>query len=392
MSDDQRPPPLTSDIRSLIDPTADKAGAQRGAATTDGGAGSDAGGAKPAAANEENAAGEPEPSQPQEELPWAAGAETTTPDRAPLRAVARAAGAGEGEASGEVSNPDEPEADTAEHLTGLIEALLFVSPRPLGLKELARAAGLDRMRTRELVTRLQAERRHRGVTIEEVAEGYLMRSSPRFASEVQALLKLKPVRLTRSQLETLAIVAYRQPVTKPEVDEIRGVDSGQVLKGLLERGLTRMLGKKEEPGRPMLYGTTPHFLELLSLRSLKDLPTLREYSELTEENQDKFRSVLGAEIEAPGAKGSEGPQAAGEGSGASAASGDTPLGPEAEGEPEAPTPADAQSAEAEEDSAPLPTQAERVDASPAPGEPLNGERPIAGNDSRDSRRPPAPVR
>jgi segregation and condensation protein B len=189
---------------------------------------------------------------------------------------------------------DEPD-DMEIFLSGLIEALLFTSQKPLPLKDLARSAGIDRPRARELVERLMRNYAPRGINIEEVAGGYVLRSSPRYAPQIQKFLSLRPVRLSRAQLETLAIVAYRQPVTKPEVDDIRGVDSGQVLKGLLERDLLKTLGKKDEPGRPMLYGTTNDFLELLNLRSLGELPTLREYTELSEESKRKFAEETGEE-------------------------------------------------------------------------------------------------
>src|SRR6478609_993268 len=104
---------------------------------------------------------------------------------------------------------------------------------------------------------------------------------------------MKPVRLSRAQLETLAIIAYRQPITRPEIDDIRGVDSGPVLKGLLERDLIRILGKKDEAGRPMLYGTTPSFMEVFSLKSLRDLPTLKEFTELSEESRESFEAEIG---------------------------------------------------------------------------------------------------
>jgi segregation and condensation protein B len=185
--------------------------------------------------------------------------------------------------------PDDMEA----FLCGLIEALLFTSQRPLALKEIARTAGIDRPRARELLERLIRSYAPRGINIDEVAGGYVLRSSARFAPQIQKFLALRPARLSRAQLETLAIVAYRQPVTKPEVDDIRGVDSGQVLKGLLERSLLKILGKKDEPGRPMLYGTTNDFLELLNLRSLGELPTLREYTELSEESRLKFAEETG---------------------------------------------------------------------------------------------------
>jgi segregation and condensation protein B len=189
---------------------------------------------------------------------------------------------------------DEPD-DMEAFLCGLIEALLFTSQKPLPLKDLARSAGIDRPRARELVERLMRNYAPRGINIEEVAGGYVLRSSARYAPQIQKFLSLRPVRLSRAQLETLAIVAYRQPVTKPEVDDIRGVDSGQVLKGLLERDLLKTLGKKDEPGRPMLYGTTNDFLELLNLRSLGELPTLREYTELSDESKRKFAEETGEE-------------------------------------------------------------------------------------------------
>jgi segregation and condensation protein B len=190
--------------------------------------------------------------------------------------------------------PIEAEGDDTEgFLRGLIEALLFTSQKPLDLKDLARSAGIDKPRAKELIEQLMASYEGRGLCVEQVAGGFVMRSSPRYAPYIQKILALRPVRLSRAQLETLAIVAYRQPVTKPEVDDIRGVDSGQVIKGLLERSLLKMLGKKDEPGRPTLYGTTSDFLELLNLQSLKDLPTLREYTELSEESQRKFQDQTG---------------------------------------------------------------------------------------------------
>ena len=120
--------------------------------------------------------------------------------------------------------------------------------------------------------------------------------------------------MSRAQLETLAIVAYRQPVTRPEVDEVRGVDSGAALKSLLERNLVRILGKKDEPGRPMIYGTTPQFLEFFGLRALNELPTLREFTELTDDSRRTYEREMGedppeaatAEAAAGGFAGAEG--------------------------------------------------------------------------------------
>jgi len=183
--------------------------------------------------------------------------------------------------------------ETGAFLKGLIEALLFVSDRPLELKEVARGARIDRARAAELLEEIRRDYEGRGIRLDEVGGGYTFRSSPTFAERVRHYLSLRPVRLSRAQLETLAIVAYRQPITRPEVDDVRGVDSGPVLKGLLERDLVRIIGKKDEPGRPMLYGTTPGFLEAFSLKSLRDLPTLREYTELSDESRQIFEAELG---------------------------------------------------------------------------------------------------
>ncbi len=131
----------------------------------------------------------------------------------------------------------------------------------------------------------------RGILLTEVANGWQFRTRPENAVVIRQLYQIRPARLSKPSLETLAIVAYRQPVTRVEIDEIRGVDSGGVLKTLLEKNLLRIVGKKEEPGRPMLYGTTQEFLELFQLKSLKDLPTLKEFRELEEE----FRAKEGAE-------------------------------------------------------------------------------------------------
>ncbi|MFW5879131.1 MAG: SMC-Scp complex subunit ScpB, partial [Myxococcota bacterium] len=123
-----------------------------------------------------------------------------------------------------------------------------------------------------------------GIVLHEVAGGWQLRSCPTSAEDLRRFLQVKPQRLTRAALETMAIVAYRQPITRPEIEEIRGVDSGAVLKALLDRGLVQIIGKKEEPGRPLLYATTKAFLEFFNLKDLSALPTLRELYELTEES------------------------------------------------------------------------------------------------------------
>jgi segregation and condensation protein B len=122
-----------------------------------------------------------------------------------------------------------------------------------------------------------------------------LRTDPQVAAYVRRMLQVKPTRLTRAALETLAIIAYRQPITRPEMEDLRGVDCGAVTRALLERKLVRILGKKDEPGRPLLYGTTREFLELFNLRDLTQLPTLREFQELSEES----RKIVEEEAPAP---------------------------------------------------------------------------------------------
>jgi segregation and condensation protein B len=182
---------------------------------------------------------------------------------------------------------------TETHLRGLLEALVFASDKPMKTSELARLASAPTRQVKEVMAELRAEHLNRGIVLEEIAGGWLFRTNAQYAPFVRELTGGRPVRLTRAQLETLAITAYRQPITRPEIDDIRGVDSGATLKLLLERDLVRILGKKDEPGRPLLYGTTTHFLEFFNMKSLKDLPTLREFTELSDESLRVAEAELG---------------------------------------------------------------------------------------------------
>jgi segregation and condensation protein B len=179
------------------------------------------------------------------------------------------------------------------HLRGLLEALVFASDTPIKANELAKLASAPLKLVKELLGELKQDFSVRGVHLDEVAGGWVFRTSAQYAPFIRDLTKQKPVRLTRAQVETLAIIAYRQPITRPEVDDVRGVDSGPVLKLLLERDLVRILGKRDEPGRPLIYGTTNTFLEFFGLKSLKDLPTLREFTELSDESRQAFEDELG---------------------------------------------------------------------------------------------------
>jgi len=131
-----------------------------------------------------------------------------------------------------------------------------------------------------------------GFDLVEVAGGWQFRTRPTFQSYITRHIKSKSSRFSQSSLETLAIIAYRQPVTRAEVEHLRGVDCGTVLKSLLEKKLVRILGKKDIPGRPLIYGTSKEFLETFGLKDLKSLPTLREIQALDEAPQYERQEEL----------------------------------------------------------------------------------------------------
>jgi segregation and condensation protein B len=196
----------------------------------------------------------------------------------------------------EIAPAGVPELDR-ERTKQALEALIFVSERIVTPAQLARAVKARAAVVRELIAELQQEYTGRGIELIEVGSGYQFRSAHACADYVREFVAQKPVRLTRAQLETLALIAYRQPITRPEIDEVRGVDSGSAMRVLLERNLIKMLGRKDEAGRPLLYGTTPYFLEFFSMRSLKDLPTLREFTDLSDENRALFKRKTGENVE-----------------------------------------------------------------------------------------------
>lgn len=171
-----------------------------------------------------------------------------------------------------------------------VEALLFAAGEPVGVDALCVAlhgADPDEVRAAidHIARRCAAE--DRGVEVVEVAGGWQMRTKAAFGSLVVRLRGGRPQKLSRPALEVLSVVAYRQPATRHEIEQIRGVDSGAVLKNLLERQLVRVSGRRDEPGRPLEYATTPLFLEMFSLRTLSALPTLRERDELVRDRDDR---------------------------------------------------------------------------------------------------------
>jgi segregation and condensation protein B len=171
-----------------------------------------------------------------------------------------------------------------EDLKSIIESLLFVADGPLTLHRLSEVlddADKEEIAgaVRELQTEFESARR--GVRLAEIAGGYQLRTAAVNADWVKKFLGGRPARMSRATLETLAIIAYRQPITKAEIEAIRGVDVDGVVNTLLERNLIRAVARKDVPGRPFLYGTTPEFLQLFNLKDLSHLPTLKEMEEIT---------------------------------------------------------------------------------------------------------------
>ena len=172
-----------------------------------------------------------------------------------------------------------------DELKRLVEAFIFAAESPISLDRLCQLLERTRADLRPVVEQLQSDflPGSRGFYLAEVAGGYQFRTDSDLAPWLRKLSKERPFRLSQAALETLSIVAYRQPITRAELEYLRGVDSGGVMKALLEKSLLKILGKKEVPGRPLMYGTSRQFLELFGLRDLNDLPTLKEFSALEPE-------------------------------------------------------------------------------------------------------------
>lgn len=182
----------------------------------------------------------------------------------------------------------------------IVEALILASAEPVPAARLADIVpGLKPKQTREIVDELNAEYEsgERAFEIWEVAGGYQLRTRAGYAGWIKQLHTDRPLRLSRAALETLSVIAYKQPVTRAEIEHIRGVDAGAVLRSLLERRLVRVAGHREVPGRPMLYGTTRRFLEVFGLGRLEDLPTLREIEELAPREDGDEPEAAGAPAE-----------------------------------------------------------------------------------------------
>ena len=180
-------------------------------------------------------------------------------------------------------------------LKNIIESLLFVTDTPLSpsaIKKVITDGDMGDIRQALAELKAEYEARQGGFVLSEVAEGYQFRTRSAYKEWIKRMFKPPPTRLGKAALETLAIIAYHQPVIRADVEKIRGVDSGAILRTLLERKLIRILGKKEIPGRPLIYATTQRFLEVFNLRSLRDMPTLKEIQDFARSADDEMDPPL----------------------------------------------------------------------------------------------------
>lgn len=281
-----------------------------------------------------------------------------------------------------------------ESLKAIVESLLFVAGEPLTPRRLQDVLDLREPAVlREILTELAEdyERRGGGFYLDEVAGGFQLRTRPEYRDSVRRLLSAGGARLSKAALETLAIVAYRQPVMRSDIDHVRGVDSGGVLRALLERKLIRVLGRKEIPGRPLIYGTTRQFLEVFGLRDLKDLPTLKEIAAMGE--ADGTNPEDAAENEDSGNEIAETPEG-----GPEAPTGEDDADGTENGEAELPAPDDGEpAAETEECVPPSPSgcaaDGDADNGAPEPASDAGEEKPESPDrdlgESEETEAPPA---
>ncbi len=192
-----------------------------------------------------------------------------------------------------------------ELLQPAIEAVLFMNHKPVSLAKLQELINpeLEMEEYRTAISNLQSTymSEERGIEVVEVANGFQFRTKPDYKEIIQRMYQAAPTKLTNAMLEVLAITAYNQPVTREQIDKVRGVDSSHLVRALLDKKMLRIAGKSEEVGKPMLYGTTKEFLELFGLRDLNALPSLREIEEMLPKNEvgaeESEEEILAREME-----------------------------------------------------------------------------------------------
>jgi len=269
-------------------------------------------------------------------------------------------------------------------LKSIVDALIFASEVPLSIsriRQIIREVNQDDVSNaaiREAVEQLNADNRdaQRGFYLQEVAGGYQYRTRPNYAQWIKKIKKVRSFRLTQSTLETLAIIGYKQPIIRSDIEKLRGVDSGGVIKNLVERNLIKIVGRKNIAGRPFMFGTTKRFLEVFGLDRLEDMPSLKEFDGLDESKLPTIlRQKIPPELFDPETPGEEEGEAAVEGEAA------------AEGEPVT----DEQISEAGQAAEYLESGLDNEDAEPVPetedreepeGTAQDSEPPAVSNDAK----------
>jgi segregation and condensation protein B len=179
----------------------------------------------------------------------------------------------------------------------IIESMIFSSEKPLSIEKIASILEITKEEVTEIIKILIQEYNHnemRGIELVETGGGYFFRTKTKYAPYIRKIVMGKEAQLSKATMETLAIIAYKQPITRAEIEHIRGVDSSNPIRSLLEKKLIKIQGRKDVPGRPHVYGTTKEFLKAFGLKDLSELPNLKEIKDIMKENQLK---LLGDEDE-----------------------------------------------------------------------------------------------
>ncbi len=185
-------------------------------------------------------------------------------------------------------------------LMSLIEAIIFASEQPLDAEKIAKIVDIEKDKVIEIVEEIKsyyALNEVRGIEIAEIANGYFFRTKPVHAPYIKKIVLGREAQLSRSALETLSVIAFKQPVTRAEIEHLRGVDSSNAIRTLLEKKLIKIVGKKDVPGKPHVYGTTKEFLKSFGLKDLSQLPNLKEIKELEREREPQLRLIGDDEYE-----------------------------------------------------------------------------------------------
>ena len=205
----------------------------------------------------------------------------------------------------ESAEVEEAEFIDDDQLVSIVESILFTTDRPMSMAHIKQAFKGTKIKAKQIrraldLLAVEYAGAQRGVTLEEVTGGYQLRTKMDNMKYLRRMVKARPFRLSGPALEVIAIAAYKQPLTKSEIDSIRGVESGHLLRGLMEKGLVNFAGKSDLPGKPMLYATTRKFLEIFGLRNIRELPSLTEIDELipegigeVEEKKEKLEDITG---------------------------------------------------------------------------------------------------